>query len=106
MLARAARQQHRLLRQLLPAAAQASQLQQERGIKLLEVGAAYLYTRRAVGLRLAGGGREVAAPSLPPAECRQQPAECRQQPAAALLLRAHLPCRYSARSRGGSAERI
>jgi hypothetical protein len=99
MLARAARQQHRLLRQLLPAAAQASQLQQERGIKLLEVGAAYMYTRRAVGLRLAGGGREVAAPSLPPAECRQQPA-------AAVLLRAQLPCRYSARSRGGSAERI
>ena len=40
MLALAARQHQTLLRQLLPAVAQAAQLQQERGIKLLEVGPA------------------------------------------------------------------
>jgi hypothetical protein len=69
MLAQAARQQHGLLRQLLPAAAQAAQLQQERGIKLLEVGAASMYTRRAAGL-WSKWVRWVAAPP-PPADRRR-----------------------------------
>ena len=58
MLALAARQHHRLLQRLLPAAAAAAQLQQERGIKLLEVGVAWIDARRAVGLRSAVCGGE------------------------------------------------